>query len=79
MKRKILKKNRTNKKRLLRNTEYKSLNIEKTNNFKMKKSLYIKNKFVFIFIIILFFVILTISLLLFLFLKKEKKINLFFQ
>ena len=73
MKRKILKKNRTNKKRLLRNTEYKSLNIEKTNNFKMKKSLYIKNKFVFIFIIILFFVILTISLLLFLFLKKEKK------
>lgn len=73
MKRKILKKNRTNKKRLLRNTEYKSLNIEKTNNFKMKKSLNIKNKFVFIFIIILFFVILTISLLLFLFLKKEKK------
>ena len=73
MKRKILKKNRINKKRLLRNTEYKSLNIEKTNNFKMKKSLYIKNKFVFIFIIILFFVILTISLLLFLFLKKEKK------
>ena len=73
MKRKILKKNRINKKRLLRNTEYKSLNIEKTNNFKMKKSLNIKNKFVFIFIIILFFVILTISLLLFLFLKKEKK------
>ena len=73
MKRKILKKNRTNKKRLLRNNEYKSLNIEKTNNFKMKKSLNIKNKFVFIFIIILFFVILTISLLLFLFLKKEKK------
>lgn len=73
MKRKIFKKNRTNKKRLLRNTEYKSLNIEKTNNFKMKKSLNIKNKFVFIFIIILFFVILTISLLLFLFLKKEKK------
>ena len=73
MKRKILKKNRTNKKRLLRNTEYKSLNFEKTNNFKMKKSLYIKNQFVIIFIIILFFVILTISLLLFLFLKKEKK------
>ena len=73
MKRKNLKKNRTNKKCLLINTEYKSLNIEKTNNFKMKKSLNIKNKFVFIFIIILFFVILTISLLLFLFLKKEKK------
>ena len=81
MKRNILikkgKKEKTVLKKTLRNSESKSLNIDKKiNNFTKqlgKKSLNFKIKFIHIMIIIIFIILLLISLPFFLYFKKENK------